>query len=218
MKKFVLIFLTALMLLAVPSLSACGKTAGIDDKESADTDINAEAPADSQLLPDSVLYYGEVLEITAAEDGSITQIYMNSEADGKIIINVGPQTFWIDSGNMKADDPSTLKEGDRIYVFHSPIVAMSLPAQSAGFAIVRNIPADAGCAMFHEIEEVNATDKGISIVTDNGSKTINADAETVISAYDESEVSIEDVKKGGHMMVIYNENLRAAHIMLLPEI
>lgn len=237
-KKFAMISFASVMLLGALGLSACGKAEDVEGKTPATGEqVNApeeqvktpeengeNAPTEEiSPLPDSILYYGEVLEIITGEDGSISQIHMNSQADGELVINVGSQTFWINSGEMKADDSATLEVGEKIYVFHSPITTMSLPAQSAGFAIVRNIPMDARCAMYHEIEEVTETENGLSIVTNNGEIKISVDAETVISNYDGSEASIEGIKAGGHMMVRYDENPelspenpRAFQIMLLP--
>lgn len=228
-KKFAMISFASVMLLGALSLSACGKAEDVEGKTPVtEEQVNApeeqvQTPDEISPLPDSVLYYGEVLEIITGEDGSISQIHMNSQADGELVINVGPQTFWINSGEMKADDSATLEVGEKIYVFHSPITTMSLPAQSAGFAIVRNIPMDARCAMYHEIEQVTETENGLSIVTNNGEIKITVDAETVISNYDGSEASVEEIKAGGHMMVRYDENPelspenpRAFQIMLLP--
>lgn len=231
-KKFAMISFAAAMLLAALSLSACGST-----EKPQQTPPPAEEPAapprestDNQTqpegsdLPDSILIYGQVAEITKGEDGSISQILIDSEESGELIINAGPQTVWINSGDMTADDPSTLKEGEKLYVFHSPVVTMSLPGQSAGFAVVRNVPEDGSCPMYQKIEEVSKTENGISITSDKGKITISADKETLISAYDGSEASLEDVKAGGFMMVSYDENPslspespRAFHIILLPE-
>lgn len=223
MKKIKLLSLfglSALFLLSALSLSACVSP---EDAENT-SEVAAEEDIQAESLPDSVLYYGEVLELRNNDDGSIAQIAMSSSKDGELTINAGPETVWIDSGSMKADDPSTLSTGDRIYVFHSPVTTMSLPPQSAAFAIVRNIPMDVRCAMYHEIEAVETGDKGIIISSEKGSVKITADSETVISAYDGSEVSLEDIKEGRNMMVSYREtenmsqdNLQAFRIMLLPK-
>lgn len=39
--------------------------------------------------------------------------------------------------------------------------------ESASFAIVRNIPRDAGSAQYHEVEAIEETDSGLRITTDN---------------------------------------------------
>lgn len=233
-KKFAVVSFAAVMLLSAAGLSACGSAAdGEEEKlppanetvQPVEEKNDKETTPEVTDLPDSILIYGQVAEITKGEDGSISQILIDSEESGELIINVGPQTFWINSGEMKADDPSTIKEGEKLYVFHSPVVTMSLPGQSAGFAVVRNIPADARCAMYHEIEEVTKTEEGLSILTNNGQVTVSADKETLISAYDGSEASADDIKAGGFMMVSYDadpkfsdENPRAFHIMLLPQV
>lgn len=66
-------------------------------------------------------------------------------------MNISSDTVWIDSGNRTASDPADLKEGESVYVFHSPISTRSLPPQSAAYAVVRNIPQDISCAQYHVV-------------------------------------------------------------------
>ena len=106
-------------------------------------------------LPASVLYYGKVEEIVRGEDGAAKQLRMSSERYGEYVMNLSDETVWIDSGNQAKDDPSDLKVGESLYVFHSAVVTASLPPQSSAIAVVRNIPADAACAQYHEVESVS---------------------------------------------------------------
>ena len=128
--------------------------------------ISTNAPAS---MPDSMLYYGTVQEVVKEEDGSIRQLRMDSERYGQYTMNITQDTLWIDSGNHTASDPADLKTGDGVYVFHSAISTDSLPPQTEAFAVVRNIPMDAGCAQYHEIEAVSHEGGQVSITTDNGS-------------------------------------------------
>lgn len=102
-----------------------------------------------QTLPNSVLYYGTLTEIVRDEDGSIFQLSMDSEQFGEYVMNISEQTAWIDSANHTAADPAALQEGQSLYVFHSPIATLSLPPQSAAFAVVTNLPMDAQSAQLH---------------------------------------------------------------------
>lgn len=111
-----------------------------------------------QTLPNSVLYYGTLTEIVRDEDGSIFQLYMDSEQSGEYVMNISEQTAWIDSANHTAADPAALQEGQSLYVFHSPIATLSLPPQSAAFAVVTNLPMDAQSAQLHKVEEVSLQD------------------------------------------------------------
>ena len=111
--------------LAVPALAADASsgTAAADGSVSL-----GESKPSAQY---SVLYYGKVAEIRRDENGTMKQLVMESEAYGDYIMNLSDQVVWIDSGNHTASDPSTLQEGEGIYVFHSSASTQSLPPQSA---------------------------------------------------------------------------------------
>lgn len=183
--------------------------------------ISTGAPA---IVPDSVLYYGTVQEVVKGEDGSIRQLRMDSERYGQYTMNITQDTLWIDSGNQTASDPADLEEGEGIYVFHSPISTDSLPPQTEAFAVVRNVPMDAGCAQYHQIEAVSQEGGQVSITTDNGSLYIRADDQTGLSFYGSDEqASLEDLQVGGYVMAWYGAvaesypaQTHAQHLMLLP--
>ena len=107
----------------------------------------ASAPQ-AQTLPASVLYFGQVTQVVRDEAGTVTRLVLSSERYGEYIMNISSDTVWIDSGNRTASDPADLKEGESVYVFHSPISTRSLPPQSAAYAVVRNIPQDISCAQY----------------------------------------------------------------------
>ena len=90
-------------------------------------------------LPDSVLYYGRVEAISHNGDGEITALHLSSDRYGEYVMRISEDTVWIDSGNRTASDPATLKEGEGLYVFHSPRTTRYLPPPTAPVAIVRNI-------------------------------------------------------------------------------
>lgn len=168
---------------------------------------SASVPAQEEVqeLPDSYLYYGVVKEIRTDENGNITQILMDSERYGELVALISEETVWVDSGHQRASDPSDLKVGEGIYVFHSPIQTMSLPPQSPAFAVVRDIPMDAGCAQYHEIEEVTEREDGkLQITTSNGGLYLIADEDTIVVSYDgEEDASLDDLKPGDHAMFWY---------------
>ncbi len=178
----------------------------------------------SASLPDSVLYYGRVETILREEDGDMTALRMSSERYGEYVMRLSEDTLWIDSGNRTADDPADLKEGEGLYVFHSPIAARSMPPQSAAFAVVCNVPQDASCAHYHKVEAVEKTEEGtFRITTDNGGLFLLADEETVLSAYEgEAPEGFDMIEVGSHIMAWYGPvalsypgQARVSHIMTL---
>ncbi|MEQ2457499.1 S-layer homology domain-containing protein [Flavonifractor hominis] len=179
---------------------------------------------ETMSLPDSVLYYGTVQEIVKDENGNITQLRMVSDRYGEYVMNITEQTVWIDSGRHAASDPTDLQEGESVYVFHSSVETRSLPPQSAAFAVVRNIPMDAGCAQYHEVEEVSLQNGQLKITTDNGGLFIFADDETELSMYrNDAALSLEDIQVGNHVIAWYGAvadsypgQAHASYLMLLP--
>ena len=186
------------------------------------------APVSSEemdVLPDSVLYYGTVKEIEKTADGGIVWLHMTSDRYGEYVMNISADTVWIDSGKHTASDPADLREGESLYVFHSAAETRSLPPQSAAFAVVRNIPMDASCAWYHEVESVTMENGRLTITTDNGNLLISADEKTQLSCYeDKKTVSLKDIQAGDLVMAWYDVvttslpgQTQAASLMLLPK-
>lgn len=179
---------------------------------------------ESISMCESVLYYGTVKQIIKDEKGIMTQLHMESERDGEYVMNLAPETVWIDSGRHAASDPSTLQEGERIYVFHSCASTRSLPPQSAAFVIVRNIPMGTGCAQYHKVEEVSQVEGKLRLTTDQGSLILFTDAETTLSRYgDDAPLHAEDIQSGDTIMAWYDAVAESDpgqaythHLMLLP--
>lgn len=174
-------------------------------------------------LADSQLYYGEVKDILTSEDGTVTGLRMDSPKSGEYVMKLSEKTYWIDSGERTASDPATLEVGERLYVFHSPVSTQSMPPQSAAYAIVRNIPQDAGCAKYHEVEAVEETDEGVRITTDNGGLILSLDKDTTLLAYTgDAPESPADIPVGSHIMAWYQVvalslpgQARPSHVMTL---
>lgn len=158
----------------------------------------------AQPLPDSVLYYGTVQEVITDEEGAVTALWLDSERYGEYVMNIFPETVWIDSGNRAAGDSSDLKTGEGVYVFHSPVSTRSLPPQSQAFAVVRNIPQDAPSPQYHKVEEVSEADGRVRITTGNGGLIISADEETDVSTYSGAPAGkLSELKPGDHIMAWY---------------
>lgn len=212
-KKLPVLVLIAALICTIALSAMAVETAPVSDSSSA---------TEPQLLPDSVLYYGTIEEIKE-ENGTISRLRMTSEQYGEYILNVSEQTAWIDSGNHSAAYPADVKEGDRVYVFHSAIATKSLPPMSNAFAVVTNIPMDVGCAQYHVIEDVSSEQGCTMITTDNGSLRIVVDQDTVLSFYGEDTVpAMEDIRSGNSIMAWYGaetegNQVHADYLMLLPE-
>lgn len=216
-----------LAVVALSSLMICSLSTSALAAENLSSGVPAPMveTEDLQILADSQLYYGEVKEIITGEGGIVTGLHMDSAKSGELVLNLSDETVWIDSGKQSASDPSTLKVGERLYVFHSPNTTRSLPPQSAAFAIVRNIPQDTGCAQYHEVEAVEEKDGTFQITTDDGSLFLFADEKTKLSAYvGDAPKEIDSIKVGSHVMAWYKAEALSSpgqayanHIMTLEQ-
>lgn len=191
------------------------------------TAIPISAPVSTEAavsLEGSMLYYGTVQEIVKDAEGDIIQLRMTSDRYGEYLMNITEQTVWIDSGRQESSDPATLQEGERIYVFHSTVETRSLPPQSAAFAVVRNIPMDARCAQYHDVETVSLENGQLTITTDNGELWLLADQDTDLSFYgSDKAAALENIQAGSYVMAWYSTvaasepgQAHATHLMLLP--
>lgn len=184
---------------------------------------SAFAAEEAASLPDSVLYYGRVETIFRDENGEMTALHMSSDRYGEYVMLLSENTVWIDSGNRAASDPATLKEGEGLYVFHSPAATFSLPPQSAAFAVVRNIPQDAGCARYHRVSETALEDGRLKITVDRGGLSLLTDDKTEFSFYGREGVPApEDISAGSRILAwyeayaaVYPGQTCARHIMVL---
>lgn len=173
--------------------------------------------------PDSVLYYGRVETISRDEGGEITSLHMSSDRYGEYVMYLSEDTVWIDSGNRTASDPTTLTEGEGLYVFHSPVADLSLPPHSNAYAIVRNIPQDAGCAQYHRVSETAMEDGQLKITVDQGGLSLLTDDKTEFSFYGREDTPApEDIPAGSWIMAwygtyaaVYPGQTYARHIMVL---
>lgn len=218
--------LTACVLAGALALSLAVPALALETAAESGTPAREAAQTEKKPAPKySVLYYGKVAEIRTDAQGNMTQLVMESEAYGDYIMNLSGRVAWIDSAGRTASDPSTLKVGEGIYVFHSTASTSSVPPQSAALVIVRNIPQDASSAHYHVVERVERQEDGsVGIVTDQGGLYISVDAQTGLSRYEGGKTFDPGQLKAGDRVVAWYEAVltsspaqaQARHLMLLP--
>ncbi|MBS6545884.1 MAG: hypothetical protein KH319_00720 [Butyricicoccus pullicaecorum] len=162
---------------------------------------------EKQQAPERVLTYGTI-ESIQKENGMPASIVLSrpKEDGGTVVLRLRADTILFDSGAGVQADWGTLKEGDSIYAFHSPVMTHSLPPQTTAEAILTNIPQDAGAAMLHTVKEVEQTaDGGLRILADQGDLIISVGKDAVISPLDtKNKVSLADVKVGDRIFAWYD--------------
>ena len=61
--------------------------------------------------------------------------------------------FYLSEVFSAANPNELIIEGASLYVYHSPLMAYSMPPQTSAFVFVGNLPADAGCPHYHVAED-----------------------------------------------------------------
>lgn len=175
-------------------------------------------------LPESVFYFGTVEEIMRDDEGNMSALGLSSEQYGEYTMLLSEETVWIDGGAKRVSDRSAIEKGEPVYVFHSAIATLSLPPQSSAFAVVRNVPQDAGSPFYMRIDSIEEKDGAVTITANNGTISFGVDDKTSYSPYlTRNIVRLEDLHAGSRIMVWYTlpadvTNLKAEHIILLPEL
>ena len=199
--------------MVIPAVAAKAELIPLPEPVSVEATVSAS---------DHCLYYGTVQKIVKDASGAIDQLWMASERYGEYVMNISDQTVWIDSGNQTTDDASDLREGEGIYVFHGAVATMSQPPQSSAIVVVRNVPMDAGCAQYHQVEAVTLKDGQLTITTDKGGLLIYADQKTSINNNDGDTLTLADIEVGDSLMAWYGAvaesypaQTHASHLMVL---
>ena len=180
-----------------------------------------------QPLPDSVLYYGTVTSVQTDAEGNITRVVMDSEESGACVMHVQEDTAFVDAGNRSAANPNELiVEGASLYVYHSPLMAYSMPPQTSAFVFVGNLPADAGCPHYHVAEEVTKNDDGsVTVLTDQGSLLLTLQADATVTPYRTKQfLTVDSIEVGTRFMAWYDIVLQSFPgqagtdaVLVLPE-
>lgn len=177
----------------------------------------AEAP---YVAPASVLHHGTVDSIIRDAGGAMTAVDVAFEEVGSYTINLSPATVWIDGEAKTPNNPATLKKGEEVYVYHSSASTRSIPPQSTGDAIVRNVPEGTVCPHYHQVEAVNSQGH---ITTDNGGLILLTNEDTTVSACD-GLANLSDIKVGDYIMTWYDvvaesypAQAHPSHILILNQ-
>lgn len=169
------------------------------------TDVTAQqTPA---VMAERNLYYGTIAEITRDEQtGAVTSLLMESESHGAYVFHLDESTLLLDSGAGIRAAADKLTVGDGIYVFHSPIATMSIPAQSFAEAIVVNVPQDAGSAMLHTVEAVKENEDGsITVTTDRGGLLLTIAKDAVYGDFNGRQImGADDLRVGTRIFAWYD--------------
>lgn len=145
--------------------------------------------------------------VSALEEGGTSITVKGMEEDAQeIVLNIAEQTLVIDSQNAIASNVADIAVGDVISVNHSMAMTMSIPAQTAAYAIVTNLSETEAPAKLHTVESVTENEDGsITVVTDNGDLFMYITGDTAISPYrTRNIVAMGDITEGTTFFAWYD--------------
>ena len=205
MKKLLSVLLT----LAALSAALCVTAAA------AETAPAAEEP---EKLPPFVQVWGKV----SPREGE--GIYLkNDDKDShlnEVVIHPGDAPV-VDGATGLPLDLEKVKEGDTLYVWTGPAMALSLPPQMSALVIVGNVPAGAAAPEFCEIAQRAVSpapgDKGNPTFALTGGETLEVTDKTVYTPWlTRQMVRMEDLNPGDRALVWKDKNGAAEKVQLLP--
>ena len=205
MKKLLSVLLT----LAALSAALCVTAAA------AETAPAAEEP---EKLPPFVQVWGKVSPWAGGG------IYLkNDDKDShlnEVVIHPGDAPV-VDGATGLPLDLEKVKEGDTLYVWTGPAMALSLPPQMSALVIVGNVPAGAAAPEFCEIARRAVSpapgDKGNPTFALTGGETLEVTDKTVYTPWlTRQMVRMEDLNPGDRALVWKDKNGAAEKVQLLP--
>lgn len=202
-KQIFALTMAAAMVCSVPAFAAEAEPVEKTRAEAAD-DAAQENPTETpQQLPERFLAYGTVVQVNEA-DGKVVSYLVKNMEEAETIYHVDENTLYLDSGEALPTTNGEIKEGTRLYVYHGPAMALSLPPQTYAEAVVLNTPEDASCAHLHTAEKITKTETGVSILTDQGSLVLHLSADTQVSPWlTKNIVTAADIQEGDRFFAWY---------------
>ena len=207
MKKLLSVLLT----LAALSAALCITAAAAETE----TAPGAEEP---EKLPPFVQVWGKV----SPWEGK--GIYLkNDDKDShlsEVVIHPGDAPA-VDGTTGLPLDLEKVKEGDALYVWTGPAMALSMPPQMSALVIVGNVPADAAapefCEIAQHVSKFAPEDKKNPVFSLTGGETLEVTDKTVYTPWlTRQMVRMEDLNPGDRVLVWKDKNGAAEKIQLLP--
>ena len=201
--------LSVLLALAALSAALCVTAAA------AETAPAAEEP---EKLPPFVQVWGKV----SPWEGE--GIYLkNDDKDShlnEVVIHPGDAPA-VDGATGLPLDLEKVKEGDTLYVWTGPAMALSLPPQMSALVIVGNVPAGAAAPELGEIARRAVSpapgDKGNPTFALTGGETLEVTDKTAYTPWlTRQMVRMEDLNPGDRALVWKDKNGAAEKVQLLP--
>lgn len=171
---------------------------------------------------------GEVKEILKDKDNNIKGILLKSDESGEIVINIDSKTLCVDNNTKSKFNIESLKVGETVYAYRSMAETRSIPAQTQGYVVVRNVKTLIELPTFCYVESINAG-AGLgetSILTEDGGLYATINEESVLKDYlTDKGISVDDLKVGtailrwnGPVAMSYPGQTMITSLVVVPDI
>lgn len=124
-----------------------------------------------QRLPTAVSYFGTVSYIITVDDKIIAITITEEGLSSERRFNISEQTVVIDNESAIADNLASIKKGDKIAVYASPISTFSIPPQSSAYVVLTNIK-EKSPAKLVKVQDVIQTEDGSIKISDTDNQYI----------------------------------------------
>ena len=120
---------------------------------------------------------------------------------GKEVVLIALPAFSA-TGEAALVNLETLEDGDAVYAWVGPAMALSLPPQSTASLIVGNIPADYAVPQYYEITSSTVTEESAVLHVAGSNATITVPASAKLTPYlTKNIVTLADLRPGARILV-----------------
>lgn len=208
MKKLLSVWLT----LAALSAALCVTAAAAEEAEAP-----PQAPAE---VPPFIQVWGKVSPWDG--EGIFLKNDNKDTALNEVVVHVGEAPA-VDAATGLPLDLEKVKEGDTLYVWAGPAMALSLPPQVSAQAVVGNVPADAAAPEFCEIAGRAVSPapggEGNPAFPLTGGGKLEVTEKTVYTPWlTRQMVRMEDLNPGDRVLVWKDKDGAAEKVQLLPSV
>lgn len=144
--------------------------------------------------------------VKEASDGQLLVTMEEKEGlPSEVALNLGEETVIIDNQTGAAAAASSIKAGDRIYVYFSPAMTRSLPPQSFCEAIVVNIAENTTPAHYLTVDAMEEAEDSVRFLDSTGSIYVTIPNDAPISSLKTKDiVKNTDLTKGTKVFAWYD--------------
>lgn len=161
--------------------------------------------------------------LTWLDDGGLL-LQNDSETSLNEVILHGESIICLDAVTGDPMDIKSLKDGDTVYAWVSPVMTMSLPPQTTAYIVLGNIPADYRVPQYYEITaaEVTGTDSDTQLPTSveltaaGGTVFTVTDAASLTPYLIKNVVTLADLVPGTRVLVWSSSSGGAERVLVFP--